>query len=205
MVVIDEAQRVPNIGLTAKLIHAAATDYMRDLANNYLYRDAFAANVVYDTTIINSLLLLLAYQVGNEVSYSELSNHLEISKETVKRYIDLLEKAFIIFRVNQYRKNQRSEVGRLRKIYFVGKLWENYCMVERQKYLQRNKIWARHYFWRSYTRQEVDLVEEIGTTTAAYEFKHKDQKVKIPTGFAKAYPEVSFKVITSTRFDDFLY
>lgn len=297
LVVIDEAQRVPNVGLTAKLIHDTYPDikllltgsssidlantikepltgrsrelilyplaltevasnrleagrllekclvlggypgmwqlgkdeaavHMRDLANNYLYRDAFAANVVYDTTIINNLLQLLAYQIGNEVSYNELANHLEISKETVMRYVDLLEKAFIIFRVNQYRKNQRSEAGRLRKIYFydlgvrnglidnflplarrddTGKLWENYCMVERQKYLQRHGKWWRHYFWRSYTRQEVDLVEEIGPTTSAYEFKYRDQKAKTPSGFARSYPEVPFTTVTSTNFDDFLY
>lgn len=297
LVVIDEAQRVPNIGLTAKLIHDTypdiqllltgsssldlantikepltgrsreltlyplaltevapnsleagrllekclvlggypgmwqlsqdqAANYLRDLANNYLYRDAFAANVVYDTTIINNLLQLLAYQIGNEVSYSELANHLEITKETVRRYIDLLEKAFIVFRVNQYRKNQRNEVGRLRKIYFydlgvrnglidnflplarrddIGKLWENYCMVERQKYLQQQSIWARHYFWRSYTRQEVDLVEEIGTDTTAYEFKYKLQKIKIPPAFARAYPDIPFKVVSALQFDRFLY
>jgi len=297
LVVIDEAQRVPNIGLTTKLIHDtypevrllltgsssldlantikepltgraheltlyplalsevapnlleagrlldkslilggypgmwqlghdAAVDYLRDLANNYLYRDAFAANVVYDTTLINNLLQLLAYQVGNEVSYNEIANRLETSKETVKRYIDLLEKAFIIFRVNQYRKNQRSEVGRLRKIYFydlgvrnglinnflplarrddTGKLWENFCMVERQKYLQRHKIWARHYFWRSYSRQEVDLVEEVGTNTLAYEFKYKDQKAKLPPAFATAYPAVPLAVVSRERFEGFLY
>ncbi len=140
----------------------------------------------------------------------------------------LLEKAFIIFRVNQYRKNQRSEVGRLRKIYFydlgvrnglidnfsplarrddVGQLWENYCMVERRKYLQRQGTWHRHYFWRSYTGQEVDLVEEIGMATAAYEFKYRDrgQNIKIPPSFATAYPELPLQVVTSTTFDGFLY
>ena len=297
MVVIDEAQRVTNIGLTAKLIHDTypqvqllltgsssidlantikepltgraheltlfplaltevagssleatrlldkslvlggypgmwqlrreeAVEYLRDLTSNYLYRDAFAANTIFDTTIIDNLLQLLAYQIGNEVSYSEIGTHLQISKETVMRYIGLLEKAFIIFRVNQYRKNQRSEVGRLRKIYFydlgvrnglisnflpltrrddVGKLWENYCIVERKKYLQRHKIWARHYFWRSYTRQEVDLVEEVDTATAAYEFKYKGQNAKVPSGFKAAYPDVPFTVIASGQFTGFLY
>jgi predicted AAA+ superfamily ATPase len=209
-----------------QLGHDKAVEYLRDLANNYLYRDAFAANVVYDTTLINKLLQLLAYQVGDEVSYNEIATRLEVSKETIMRYIDLLEKAFIIFRVNQYRKNQRSEVGRLRKVYFydlgvrnglidnflplsrrddVGKLWENFCMVERQKYLQRNHIWARSYFWRSYTRQEVDLVEEIGTTSAAYEFKYKNNTAKVPSTFATAYPDISFQVVTSEQFQDFLY
>lgn len=199
---------------------------LRELANNYLYRDAFSANVVYDTTLLDSLLRLLAYQIGDEVSYSELANHLEVSKDTVKRYIDLLEKAFIVFRVNQYRKNQRSEVGRLRKIYFydlgirnglidnflplahrndVGKLWENYCMVERQKFLQSKRQWARHYFWRSYSRQEVDLVEEQGTATTAYEFKYKHKTVWVPSGFATAYPNVPYHVVSAQQFSGFLF
>ncbi len=211
---------------TWQLGHTEAAAYLRDLANNYLYRDAFAATVVYDTTILNNLLRLLAYQVGNEVNYSELARHLEVAKETVMRYVDLLEKAFIIFRVNQYRKNMRSEVGRLRKIYFydlgvrnglidnflplarrddVGKLWENFCMVERQKYLQRASIYARHYFWRSYTGQEVDLVEEIGTDTQAYEFKYKNPVVRLPSSFARAYPEVPLKGVTKDSFAGFLY
>ena len=297
LVVIDEAQRVENIGLTAKLIHDTfpevkllltgsssidlantikepltgrsieyilyplalievaenameaerlleknlvtgsypaawqmgheeATIYLRNLVNNYLYRDAFATNTIYDTTIIDKLLRLLAFQVGNEVSYSEIAQHIEVGKETAMRYIDLLEKAFIVFRLNQYRKNQRSEVGRLRKVYFydlgvrnglidnflplshrndVGALWENYCIVERKKYLQKAGVYARHYFWRSYTQQEVDLVEEIGTDTAAYEFKYKEQKAKVPSAFAADYPDVPFKVIDKSKLSGFVY
>jgi predicted AAA+ superfamily ATPase len=299
-VIIDEAQRVENIGLTAKLIHDTypevkllltgsssidlantlkepltgraeeyvlyplastevadnsleasrllekslitggypetwsmgrdeAAGYLRGVANNYLYRDAFSATTIYDTTIVDNLLRLLAYQVGNEVSYSELGRHVGVSKETVMRYIDLLEKAFIVFRLNQYRKNQRNEVGRLRKVYFydlgirnglinefsplamrddVGALWENYCMVERRKYLQRQGVFARLYFWRSNTGQEIDLVEEtgsdVGVKTAAYEFKFKSQSVKEPPAFATAYPEASFEVVSSTTLVGFL-
>lgn len=306
LVVIDEAQRVENIGLTAKLVHDTfpeirllltgsssidlvntikepltgrpveytlyplavtevagnslevgrllekslvlggypqswqmghddATAYLRNMVNNYLYRDAFAINTVYDTTIIDRLLRLLAYQVGNEVSYSEVAQHIEVGKETAMRYIDLLEKAFIIFRLNQYRKNQRSEVGRLRKVYFydlgvrnglidnflplshrndVGALWENYAIVERKKYLQKNDVYARHYFWRSYTQQKVDLVEEIGVDTAAFEFKYKfnlkkeqltRRQLKVPSAFATDYPGVPFKVIDTASFDGFIY
>ena len=95
-----------------------ATDYLRDLANNYLYKDAFSAKLIFNSTLFDRLLRLLAYQIGNEMSYNEIAQHLEISKDTAMRYIDLLEKAFIIFRLNQYRKNQRSEIGRLRKVYF---------------------------------------------------------------------------------------
>jgi len=297
VVVIDEAQRIPNIGLTAKLIHDTFPDikliltgsssidlantikepltgraythvlyplalpevadneleasrllekelvlggypgmwqlshekavrYLRDLADNYLYKDAFATNVTYDESIIDRLLQLLAYQVGSEVSYNEIAGRLEIDKKTVMRYIDLLEKAFIVFRVNQYRRNQRNEIGRLRKVYFydlgvrnglidnflpldrrndIGALWENFCMIERKKYLQKNDIWARQYFWRSYTQQEVDLVEEIATETKAYEFKYKDSKIKVPSGFAKAYPDTPLTVVTKDTFTGFIF
>ncbi len=209
-----------------QMSHDDATTYLRNLANNYLFRDAFATNTIFDTTIIDRLLRLLAFQVGKEVSYSEIARHIEVSKETAMRYIDLLEKAFIVFRLSQYRKNQRNEVGRLRKVYFydlgvrnglidnflplsyrndVGALWENYCIIERKKYLQKMNIYARHYFWRSYTRQEIDLVEEICVNTGAYEFKFKDQKAKVPSTFAADYPDVPFKVIGKDTLSDFIY
>lgn len=209
-----------------QLSHDQAVAYLRNLVNNYLYRDAFATKTIYDTTVIDRLLRLLAFQVGNEVSYNEVAKHIEVSRETAMRYIDLLEKAFIVFRVGQYRKNQRSEVGRLRKVYFydlgvrnglidnfqplthrndVGALWENYCIVERQKYLQKDGIYARQYFWRSYTQQEVDLVEEVGTSTAAYEFKYKETRAKIPPAFATSYPDIPFKIINKDMLGGFVY
>jgi predicted AAA+ superfamily ATPase len=206
--------------------HDEATAYLRNLVNKYLYRDAFAANTIYDTTIIDNLLRLLAFQVGSEMSYSEVGGHIGVNKETVARYIDLLEKAFIIFRLPQYRRNERNEVGRLRKVYFydlgvrnglidnflplthrndIGALWENYGVIERKKYLQRNDIYARHYYWRSNTQQEIDLIEEIGTNTAAYEFKYRDQKVKKPSVFATDYPDVPFSAISRGELSGFLY
>jgi uncharacterized protein len=206
--------------------HDDAAAYLRKLVNDFLYRDAFGAMVTYDNTIFDNLLRLLAFQVSNEMSYSEVGNRLGINKETAMRYIDLLEKAFIVFRLPQYRKNKRNEVGKLRKVYFydlgvrnglinnflplahrndVGALWENYCMVERKKYLQRADTYTRHYYWRSDTKQEIDLIEEIGTDTVAYEFKYKDQKVKKPTVFATGYPDVPFRVISRGQLSGFIY
>lgn len=203
-----------------------AAAYLRDLVNNYLYRDAFGARTIFDSTVLDNLLRLLAFQVGNEMSYSEVGSHLGINKETAMRYIDLLEKAFIVFRLPQYRKNERNEVGRLRKVYFydlgvrnglvnnflplshrndVGALWENYCVVERKKYLQRSDTYARQYYWRSKTQQEIDWIEEIGTETAAYEFKFKDQKVKRPSVFTTDYPDVPFTVISKDQLSGFIY
>ena len=295
LIVIDEAQRVENIGLTAKLIHdnlpekkllltgsssldlankvkepltgrsnelmlypvaikelaentlkaenilptlmiyggypglwgispIKASKMARNIANNYIYKDAFALNTIYDQTVLNNLLRLLAHQIGNEVSYSELAGHLEVSKETIMRYIDLLEKAFIIFRRPQYRKNKRSLIGRLRKIYFydlgirnaliddfrdlefrsdVGQLWENLILVERLKLHQKKEQYTRSYYWRSRDKQEVDLIEEISTTTLAFECKFK-KNAKIPKGFVNTYPEIPFKVISKDNYWDYI-
>jgi len=291
LVVIDEAQRVANIGLTAKLIHdnmprkkllltgsssldlankikepltgrsrelllyplalkevantlpeadgylprmlvyggypglwqlteEAAAARARDIANNYLYRDAFALGTVYDTTVMDTLLRLLAYQVGNEVSYSELASNLEVSKQTVMRYVDLLEKAFVVFRLPQFRKNLRVQVGRLRKIYFydlgmrnaliddfkplelrgdVGALWENFMMLERRKKHQAAGQYVRSYYWRSRDRQEVDLVEDAANTLTAYESKWR-KTGSIPRGFTGSYPDVQAEFFTKDTY-----
>lgn len=206
--------------------HDDGAVYLRNLVNNYLYRDVFSTNTVYDVDIMDNVLRLLAFQIGSEMSYSEVGSHVGINKETAMRYINLLEKAFIIFRLPQYRKNERNEVGRLRKVYFydlgirnglidnfsplshrndIGALWENYCIVERYKYLQKSGVYARHYYWRSNTQQEIDLIEEIGTSTTAYECKFKDQKVKKPTVFATDYPEIPFQVISKEHLSGFIY
>ncbi len=296
MIVIDEAQRVENIGLTAKLIHdqmpekkllltgsssldlankikepltgrsreillyplglkevanniieadgylqrllvhggypglwmlneAEAAAQAREIANRYLYRDAFALGTIYDQTVIDNLLRLLAHQVGSEVSYSELAGNLEVSKETVMRYIDLLEKAFIVFRLPQFRKNQRVQVGRLRKIYFydlgmrnaliddfgplelrgdVGALWENFVLVERLKKNQADQRYTRSYYWRSRDKQEIDLVEESGGKIVAFECKWNKQP-RIPRGFTAAYPDITVVGITKNDFWESLY
>lgn len=295
LVVIDEAQRVENIGITAKLIHDEipsvkllltgsssldlankikepltgrsheillyplrlkevasniieadgyihrllvlggypglwslteqdAADRARELANNYLYRDAFALGTIYDRSVIDNLLRLLAHQVGSEVSYSELASHLEVSKETVMRYIDLLEKAFIIFRRPQFRKNQRVQVGRLRKIYFydlgmrnalidnfspielrsdTGALWENFALIERLKKHQAESRYVRSYYWRSRDNQEIDLIEEISEVIKGYECKWS-KPPRIPKGFRSAYPDISVTGLTKDNYWEFL-
>lgn len=195
---------------------------LQNIANNYIYRDAFSPSVIYDQTIINDLLRLLAYQVGNEVNYSELGSRLSITKDTVRRYIDLLEKAFIIFRRNQYRRNQRSEVGRLRKIYFVdlgirnaiignfkpldlrddvGALWENFCVVERMKYLQTTERFVRPYYWRNPDGREIDMIEEEDELVRAFECKYgASKKASAPVGFTRAYPDSPFQTVNPQNF-----
>ncbi len=207
-----------------KLTETEAAQQARDIANRYLYRDAFALGTIYDQTVIDNLLRLLAHQVGSEVSYSELANSLEVSKQTVMRYIDLLEKAFIIFRLPQFRKNQLVQVGRLRKIYFydlgvrnalvddfrpisqrgdIGALWENFVLVERLKKHQVDNRYVRSYYWRSRDKQEVDLVEESGDVTAAFECKW-NKEPRVPSGFSTEYPEIAVTGVTKNSYWDLI-
>lgn len=190
---------------------------LSNIATNYLYRDAFSPRVVYDQTIMNDLLRLLAYQVGSEVNYSELGRSLGISNDTVKRYVDLLEKAFIIFRRNQYRRNQRAEVGRLRKVYFTdlgirnaliddfkplelrddtGALWENFCIIERLKHLQATHRRVRSFYWRGDGGAEIDIIEEEAGGVHAIECKYGSKQPRLPAEFSRLYPEASFAVLS---------
>ena len=196
--------------------HLSAEDaytQLSNIANNYLYRDAFSPNVVYDQTIINDLLRLLAHQVGNEVNYSELGRKIGVTSDTVRRYIDLLEKAFIIFRRNQYRRNQRAEIGKLRKVYFtdlgirnaliddfrplehrddIGALWENFCIVERLKFLQSTNKRVSSYYWRNNDKREIDLIEQESGEVRAIELKYGFKKPTVPIDFQRDYPQASF-------------
>ncbi len=206
--------------LSAQDAHAR----LSGIANNYVYRDAFGPQVMFDQTVINDLLRLLAYQIGQEVSYGELAAKLSVSKETVMRYIDLLEKAFILIRRNQYRRNQRVEIGRLRKVYFTdlgirnaiienfkpletrddtGALWENFCVIERLKYLQAQGRRVRSYYWRNADQREIDIIEEEADTLRAYECKFNSKKeARVPLAFSKMYPSYGFETINPDNFPE---
>ena len=235
----EVSQSVPDIQAYAKTLivrggypglwNLSAEDaavQLRNIATNYLYRDAFSPLVSFDQTVLNNLLQLLAYQIGNEVNYSELSRRLGTSRDTIERYIDLLEKAFIVFRRNQYRKNLRAEVGRLRKIYFVdlgirnaliddfkplesrddtGALWENFCIVERLKYLGTTTRHVRSYYWRNSNKREIDLVEEEAHLLRAYEIKYGKKRPGTPIEFERLYPGASHELINPTNFNDQLF
>jgi predicted AAA+ superfamily ATPase len=164
--------------------------------------------------------------VGKEVSLQELGNQLQMSKNTVERYLDLLSKVFIIFKVEGFSKNLRKEITKSSRWYFfdngirnaiinnfntlqnrtdIGDLWENYLASERVKKQQYFKIFKQNYFWRTYDQQELDWLEEQADDLSAYEFKwNENKKTKIPTAFAKAYPEASFEVITPKNYLDFI-
>lgn len=199
---------------------------IREMASSYLYRDILEFQQVKNSNIIANLLKALALQIGNEVSYTELANLLGIDKNTVERYVDLLEKSYIIFRLPPYATNKRKEISKLRKIYFydlgirnavinnfnflkdrgdVGALWENFVLVERIKFQAYHEIYANNYFWRTYDGAEVDLVEEREGKLVGYEFKwnSKKRKMKVP-GLWKKYEKSSYEIITPQNMSEFI-
>ncbi|MDO8524669.1 MAG: ATP-binding protein [bacterium] len=165
---------------------------LRELASSSVYKDILAFQQVKSSDIIYNLLKALALQIGSQYSYLELSNKLGLDKNTVERYVDLLEKSFIIFRLRPFFKNKRKEMSKLKKIYFydvgirnaiindfnslenrndVGALWENFIIAERMKYRSYHQIDLEQYFWRSFNKQEVDFIEEKNRKLSGYEIK----------------------------------
>lgn len=202
------------------------SNYLQQLIQSYLLKDILAFEGIRQSDKIIRLLRLIAYQVGSEVSYNELASQLGISKNTVENYLDLLSKVFIIYRLSAYSTNQRKEVSKSSKWYFfdngirnaiindfrlpdlrndIGILWENYIISERIKrnsYLKEN---AQFHFWRNYNQQEIDLIEIKEGKIYAYEFKYSpDKKVKVPAGFAKAYPNATFEKISRDNYLDWI-
>ncbi|HSX02454.1 MAG TPA: AAA family ATPase [Candidatus Saccharimonadia bacterium] len=183
-------------------------EFLRELVDSYLLRDILTYQEVKGSRILLQLLVLLAYQIGNEVSHTELGSSLGIDKNTVARYLDLLEKSYIIFRLGGFSRNLRNEVTKTAKYFFydigvrnavinnfnpleirddVGKLWENFAIVERMKARAYTNIYANQYFWRTWKQSEIDLVEEREGKLFAYEMKWKDKAVSAPTEWQEAY------------------
>lgn len=199
--------------------------YLTELVKSYLLKDILIYENIQNSAKLLELLKLIAYQVGSEVSIDELSRTLNISKNTVDRYLDLLSKVFIIYKVGGYSNNLRKEVTKSSKWYFYdngirnaiindfrllvlrndqGILWENYCFSERIKKTDYEQQHVRHYFWRTYDQQEIDLIETKDEQVTAVEFKWGDQKKKIPGFFAKNYPNAAFSVINKENYLDFI-
>ncbi len=198
---------------------------LRELSTSYLYKDILEFQDIRNPEVLAKLLQLLALQIGSEVSYSELASKIGIDYKTVERYIDLLEKSFVIYRLSAYSTNKRREVSKNKKIYFydlgirntiidnfnspglrtdIGALWENFLVSERMKYRSYNKIYAKQYFWRTYDDSEIDLVEEHGGKLFGYEFKLSKDKGKIPLSWGK-YKGSEYVVINSERLLGFVY
>ncbi len=202
-------------------------EFLRELTDSYLLRDILAYQEVKGSLVLFQLLVLLAYQVGNEVSLSELGSSLNIDKNTVSRYVDLLEKSYIIFRLGGFGRNLRSEVTKTAKYFFydigvrnaiinnfndldlrddVGKLWENFIIVERLKFRLYTKLYANQYFWRTWRNQsEIDLIEERGGKLHGYEMKWKDKRMAPPNEWLVAYKEkATWEVITPVNALEFI-
>ncbi len=210
------------VGLTTS---AQKTDYLRELINSYLLKDILMYEQVKNSAKLLQLLQLISLQAGGEVSFDELGRQLGISKSTVERYLDLLAKVFIIFRLGGYSNNLRKEVTKSSKWYFfdngirnalipnfgllpqrqdVGALWENYLMAERRKANSYHRRAVEMYFWRTYDRQEIDLLEEQDGRLRAFEFKWQNRRVRVPGSFEKAYPEATFSVVHQDNYLDFI-
>ena len=196
-------------------------EYLQVLSDAYLYKDLIEFGEMKNSAKIRDLLKLLAFQIGSQVSLSELGTQLGMSKDTVARYIDLLEKSNIVFRVKGLSRNLRKEVVKMDKVYFydlgirnilidnlkslkdrndAGQLWENFLVNERMRLLAYQQESASIYFWRTYTGAELDYVEERNGKLFGYEFKFSEKKSKAPGVWAKVYPESEFKCINRDNY-----
>lgn len=202
-------------------------EILTNIVNSYLYKDIFEFKEIRKSFVIEKLVQALALQVGSEVSFNELGNLLGIDTMTVQRYVDLLEKAYVIFHLRSYSKNVRNELKKSIKIYFydngvrnavisnfsppdlrsdIGNLWENFLISERIKNNAYHNINAKYYFWRTTQKQEIDFIEETDGRFFAYEFKYNPQKIhaKCPLTFSNNYSEIPFSVITKENYLDFI-
>ena len=201
-------------------------ELLTQLASSYLYKDLFNYQQIRKPEVLQLLLEALALQLANEVSYHELANSLGVDAETVKKYIDLLEKTFVVFRLRAFSRNLRTELKKSRKIYFfdngirnalirnfnplalrpdVGALWENYLVSERIKRNSYAMYFCHNYFWRTRQQQEIDYLEEYNGKLYAWEFKwNKKAKVKFSKTFTRAYPDAQVGIVTPENYSDFL-
>jgi predicted AAA+ superfamily ATPase len=201
-------------------------DYIGEIINSYLLKDILNFEGIKHSNKIYDLLRLIAFQIGHEVSISELAIQLQISKNTVANYLDLLSKVFVLYKVDGFSRNLRKEIVKSSRWYFydngirngiinnfnkienrndIGGLWENYLTSERIKKQHYKKIRTNNYFWRTYDQQELDWLEEKADNLAGFEFKwNENRKTKIPTAFAKTYPEATFEVINKQNYLDFI-
>lgn len=197
-----------------------------NLTNDYLYKDLLSYKGLRKPDVIQKLVRALALQLGSEVSYNELSGLLGVDKATVETYINLLEKCFVVFRLDSFSRNLRNEIRKGKKIYFydcgvrnavlsnfaplelrndVGALWENLMVSERVKRNSYAGSYAQLYFWRTHGQQEIDLVEDMDGVLRTYEFKwNVNAKASVPASFIKTYPTSTFEVITPDNFWPFV-
>ncbi len=203
----------------------AGAEILRELTRSYLYKDILAHNRIRHSDALEKLLQSLALQAGSEVSYTELAQQAGIDKVTVESYIHLLEQAFVIFRLRPYSTNQRNELKKLRKIYFVdtglrnmlinnlnpsdlrtdiGNLWENFVIAERLKQNENHGYYPNTWFWRNHQQQEIDYLEEAGGALRGWEIKWGKARFRVPAAFAATYPKCRISLITRDNLLGFL-
>jgi hypothetical protein len=201
-------------------------ELLKLLTESFLYKDLLLLEEITKPLLLEKILKALALQLGSEVSFNELSRLTGANHQTIEKYITLLEKAFVVFRLPAFSKNVRNEIRKGKKFYFydngirnaiinnfqfsgqrtdMGPLWENFLITERLKTLSLYDMDAESYFWRTTQQQEVDYVEESHQTLTAWEFKWSSKaRGKIPKTFSRAYPEAQCSIVTPENFMDFL-
>lgn len=200
-------------------------EYLHELVSSYLFKDILAFEGVQKSKKIVDLLILLAFQIGKEVSHNELATQLAMSKTTIEKYLDLLEQVFVIVNIRGFSRNLRKEVTKTSRYYFydngirnalinnfnslglrndIGELWENYLIMERLKKQQYKQLWSNNYFWRTYDQKEIDLVEEREGKLFGYEFKWGNAYTKAPNLWVETYPESTFECINQTNYLQFI-
>ena len=198
---------------------------LENIRNGYLLKDVLQLDNVKDSLFVMNLLRLLAFQIGNDVSFNELASNLSTTVKTVQRYLEILEKAFIVFRLYGFSRNLRKEITKTPRFFFwdngirnaiisnfnaleirddAGKLWENYCISERIKRQSYLETFSNFYFWRTYDQQEIDLVELTDERINAFEFKWGDKEAKAPKAFRENYQKAEFLTINRHNFYEFL-
>lgn len=229
---LDELRMLPHrlvYGYYPEIVSSEGDEkiLLKELSDSYLYKDILSFENINKPDKLSRLLRALALQIGCQVSYSEVGNLIGLDSKTVERYVDILERAYIIFRLGSFSRNMRNELKSSRKIYFwdtgirnavignfaqienrndVGELWENFIIAERLKQNAYNSSFASIGFWRTKQQKEIDYIEEENSKLHAFEFKwnKKKAKTKCPDAFASAYPEATFTIITPQNIEDFL-
>lgn len=202
-------------------------EYLQEIVSSYLYKDILVMENLRSPDKIIDLLKLIAWQIGKEVSLEELGRNLQMSKNTVERYLNLLTKVFVLFKVQGYSRNLRKEIVKTKRWYFYdngirnavianfqslnmrddkGMLWENYLAGERLKFQHYNSIAVNNYFWRTHDMQEIDWVEDRNGKLFGYEFKFAEptRKSKAPKAWSENYPAATYKVIHKNNFEEFI-
>jgi len=195
------------------------------IRDGYLLKDILALENLKDSLFVFNLLRMLAFQIGRDVSCAELAGNLNVHSKTVRRYLELLEKTFVIFSLSGFSRNLRKEYTKSPRYFFwdngirnvlisnfnplnmrddTGPLWENYCIAERLKKTRYQRTACTHFFWRSYDQKEIDLLEERQGRLFGYEMKWRDRKTRVPKAFLAAYPEARCEIITPEHYLDFI-